>query len=153
MAFVHACKPAVGAMLSGLGERKAERVLLRKVNASVSESFPRQLRLTRAIDFQQVFKNNIRIDDDCVTFLVGKNAGNCPRIGFAIARKQAPGAVRRNSLKRLFRESFRKNRHRLPPRDIVVMVRREILLTRPADLRALLDQHWNSIIEQCERSC
>jgi len=123
------------------------------VNVSVSESFPRQLRLTRAIDFQQAFKNNIRIGDARVTFLVGKKVGNCPRIGFAIARKQVSGAVERNALKRLFRESFRKNRHRLPPRDIVVMVKREILLTRPADLRALLDQYWNSIIEQCERSC
>jgi ribonuclease P protein component len=123
------------------------------VDVSVSESFPRRLRLTRAIDFQQVFKNNIRIGDNRITLLVGKNTGAYPRIGFAIARKQVPTAVKRNALKRLFRESFRKNRHRLPPRDIVIMVKREILLTRPADFRATLDQHWNSIIEQCESSC
>lgn len=123
------------------------------MDVSVSESFPRRLRLTRAIDFQQVFKNNIRIGDNRITLLVGKNTGAYPRIGFAIARKQVPTAVKRNALKRLFRESFRKNRHRLPPRDIVIMVKREILLTRPADFRATLDQHWNSIIEQCESSC
>jgi len=64
-----------------------------------------------------------------------------------------PTGVKRNALKRLLRESFRKNRHRLPARDIVIMVKREILLTQPADFRATLDQHWNSIIKQCESPC
>jgi len=122
------------------------------VNANISESFPRQLRLTSAIDFQQVFKNNIRRSDACITILVGKRAGDCPRIGFAIARKQVPKAVKRSALKRLFRESFRKNQHRLPARDMVIMVRREILLNDPAKIRANLNQHWNSIIKQCENS-
>ncbi|MCP5008799.1 MAG: ribonuclease P protein component, partial [Aestuariibacter sp.] len=130
-------------------ERKAEHASRHNVNANVSESFPRRLRLTRAIEFQQVFKNNIRRSDACITILVGKNKGTNPRLGFAIARKQVPTAVKRNALKRLFRESFRKSQHRLPTRDIVIMVRREILLTRPAKLRASLDQHWNSIIKQC----
>ncbi|MBT8433489.1 MAG: ribonuclease P protein component [Gammaproteobacteria bacterium] len=123
------------------------------MDVRVSESFPRRLRLTRAIDFRQVFKNNIRVGDNHITLLVGRNTGACPRIGFAIARKQVPTAVQRNALKRVVRESFRKNRHRLPPRDIVIMVKREILLTRPADFRATLDQHWNSIIKQCESPC
>ena len=119
---------------------------------SVSESFPRQLRLTRAIDFSQVFKNNIRYGDAGITILIGTKAGERPRLGFAIARKQVPKAIVRNRLKRLFRESFRKNQHRLPPRDMVVMVKREILEREPAQIRADLEQHWNSIIEQCVKS-
>jgi len=122
------------------------------VGARISESFPRRLRLTRSIDFQQVFKNNIRRSDACVTILVGKKSGVCPRLGFALARKQIPAAVKRNALKRLFRESFRKNQYRLPARDLVIMVKREILLTSPAKLRDMLDQHWNSIIRQCAGS-
>ena len=116
------------------------------------ESFPRRLRLTRASEFQQVFKNNTRYADKCLTILVGNKKGDRPRLGFAIARKQIPRAVQRNRLKRLFRESFRKAQNRLPARDLVIMVRREILLTGPKQLRAALDQHWNSIIEQCEKS-
>ena len=116
------------------------------------ESFPVRLRLTRASDFQQVFKNNFRRSDNCLTILVGKKPGSEPRLGFAIARKQVPRAVRRNALKRLFRESFRKNRYRLPPRDMVIMVRTEILSLRPAEIRNRLERHWNGIIEQCEKS-
>ncbi|MFZ9037254.1 MAG: ribonuclease P protein component [Gammaproteobacteria bacterium] len=118
----------------------------------ISESFPRRLRLTRAVEFQQVFKNNIRRSDACFTILVAKKTGSHPRLGFAIARKQVPKAVKRNALKRLFRESFRKNQHRLPARDMVIMVRREILAADSAEIRKALDQHWNSIIKQCEKS-
>ena len=118
----------------------------------ISESFPRRLRLTRAVEFQQVFKNNIRRSDARITILVAKKTGSHPRLGFAIARKQVPKAVKRNALKRLFRESFRKNQYRLPARDMVIMVRREILAADPAEIRKALDQHWNSIIKQCEKS-
>jgi len=122
------------------------------VAVDTSESFPRRLRLTRANDFQQVFKNNFRCADDCLTILVGRKPGDRPRLGFAIGRKQVPTAVARNRLKRLVRESFRKARHRLPARDLVIMVRREIVSAKAEKIRNALDQHWKSIIEQCEKS-
>jgi ribonuclease P protein component len=150
--FVRACKLAADAVLFVHVVQKEERVSRHKVEAGVCESFPRRLRLTRAKEFQQVFKNNFRSGDAFITILVGKNEGSCPRLGFAIARKQVPTAVKRNALKRLFRESFRIGQHRLPKRDMVIMVRREIILKKPAKLRTLLDQHWNSIIKQCENS-
>ena len=120
--------------------------------ADAAESFPRRLRLTRAIEFKQVFRDNFRCADACLTILIGRKEGECPRLGFAIARKQVPSAVGRNRLKRLFRESFRKAQHRLPPRDLVIMVRRNIVFAGTEKIRADLDQHWNSIIKQCEKS-
>lgn len=87
-----------------------------------------------------------------MTILVAKSPGRCPRLGFAIARKQVKKAVQRNVLKRVFRENFRKNQHRLPARDMVIMVRREILAAEPAEIRNALEQHWNGIIKQCENS-
>ena len=152
MVSVHVCKPAVAEVLLRRVARKEERVSPHKVGAGTGESFPRQLRLTRASEFQQVFKNNFRCADAGITILVGKKTGEGPRLGFAIARKQIPRAVRRNQLKRLFRESFRRAQHRLPGRDLVIMVRREILLSGPVKIRAALDQHWNSIIKKCEIS-
>ncbi len=122
------------------------------MNAPGNEGFPRRLRLSRAIDFRKVFKKNTRFGDPRMTILVGEHEGQSPRLGFAIARKQVSSAVERNALKRLFRESFRRNRNRLPPRDIVIMVRRDILSSEPAEIRTALEKHWDSIIKKCENS-
>ncbi len=113
------------------------------------ESFPRLLRLTTAADFRQVFSKNTRMGDSGITILVSAHKGENPRIGFAIAKKQIKKAVHRNGLKRILRESFRKNQHRLPARDLVVMVRKQILLNDSRQLRVSLDKHWNSIINRC----
>ena len=117
----------------------------------VGNSFPRQLRLTKAADFRQVFSSNFRQGDACITILVGRHTGELPRIGFAVAKKQIQKAVHRNRLKRIFRESFRNNQHRLPSRDIVVMVRKQILSVDKAQLNKSLEKHWNSVIKQCEK--
>jgi ribonuclease P protein component len=151
MVSVHVCKPVVAEALLKRVALKAEHVSRLNVEAGTDESFPRQLRLTRAIEFQQVFKNNFRCADACVTILIGRKTGQCARLGFAIARKQVPKATGRNQLKRLFRESFRKAQHQLPARDLVIMVRREIVRAEPEKIRAAMDQHWNSIIKQCEK--
>ncbi|MCP4188317.1 MAG: ribonuclease P protein component [Gammaproteobacteria bacterium] len=118
----------------------------------LEETFPRQSRLTRAIDFRQVFQSNFRLGEAGITILLGKLPGSTPRIGFAIAKKQIPKAIQRNRLKRILRESFRKNRYRLPARDLVIMVRKPILNIEPALLNAGLEKHWNSVIKLCEKS-
>jgi len=116
------------------------------------ESFPRYLRLTRAAEYRQLFKNNHHVGDAGITILVGKKTGAVARLGFAIARKQIQQAVQRNRLKRIFRESFRKNRYRLPARDIVIMVRRSIMSVDRAELISTMEKHWISVIKQCENS-
>jgi ribonuclease P protein component len=71
-----------------------------------------------------------------------------PRLGLAIATRSCAGAVVRNHIKRLTRESFRLNQHNLPPVDVTVAVRDAARLAPPCDLRASLAKHWHTIIAQ-----
>lgn len=116
------------------------------------ESFSRLSRLTKAVEFKLVFQQNIRVKDDCFTFLVRKHQGDYARIGFAIAKKQVKRAVDRNRLKRLIRESFRLHQTDIPATDIVVMVRFNILQLSNQQIFTRLNNHWRKITKQCEKS-
>lgn len=48
---------------------------------------------------------------------------NCARLGLVVSKKTAKRANRRNYMKRVIRDWFRRNKHALPPHDFVVRVR------------------------------
>ena len=48
-----------------------------------------------------------------------------PRIGYSIPKRGTKLAIRRNRLKRLVKEAFRLNAHRLPKMDLIVLVQNE----------------------------
>jgi ribonuclease P protein component len=81
-----------------------------------------------------------------------RNALPHARLGLAIATKTLGTAVARNRIKRIVRESFRLNQHKLPAVDITVAVTEAARGASAAALRASLDQHWKTILERCAKS-
>jgi ribonuclease P protein component len=76
------------------------------------------------------------------TVLATENDGQAARLGLAISKKHCRLASSRNRLKRIVRESFRRNRATLEGLDIVVLNQPG---THRADNLALFDslaQHW-----------
>jgi ribonuclease P protein component len=76
------------------------------------------------------------------TVLYKKNGEQESRLGLAISKKHCRGAVGRNRLKRLVRESFRINRAGLEGLDVVVL--NQAAATRASN-KALFDslnEHW-----------
>jgi len=118
--------------------------------------FSRHVRLLKADEFSRVFKNPVRSSDRYLTILAvarnvidGENADSClsSRLGLAISKKNAKRAVDRNRIKRIIRESFRKNLQKLPPIDLVVMAKP---VTKNADNQQIflsLEQHWNKLVK------
>lgn len=96
---------------------------------STDQSFPRSRRLLNAADFNSVFAEaNVRAGTGELFVLARKvPAGeqrHCPRIGFIVARKNVRKAVRRNLIKRIVREEFRRLHPDYPSLDIIFMARR-----------------------------
>ncbi|HHJ14555.1 MAG TPA: ribonuclease P protein component [Gammaproteobacteria bacterium] len=109
-------------------------------------TYPRSYRLLTAADFQRVFKRcENRASDRYITVLARHNGLGHPRLGTVVSIRNAGGAVCRNRIKRLVRESFRQHQRKLDSLDLVVLVRAGI---RELDNRKIfrsLEAHWRKI--------
>jgi len=86
--------------------------------------FTRKHRLLLPSDYKFVFNQPIRSSDKLLTILAKPNPETVnPRLGLAIAKKSVKTAVQRNRIKRLAREFFRLNQHKISCADYVLLVR------------------------------
>lgn len=63
-------------------------------------------RLRRAADYRRVFRDGVRADGRLMSLVIAPGANTHARLGLAAGRRVG-GAVQRNRVKRLVRESFR----------------------------------------------
>lgn len=109
-------------------------------------AFTRELRLLTPADFQTVFDTRPKkFSCRYYTILASKSKFDKPRLGFTISKKKARFAVQRNTIKRVTRESFRKQQHDLPKVDMVFIAKQGIALASNETLRQELDYTWKKI--------
>jgi ribonuclease P protein component len=90
---------------------------------------PKKMRLTRARQFDAVFAADVRTSVGPLVLWAAPNEVGHLRLGLAISRR-AGGAVVRNRIRRLLRESFRLMQHDVPGGyDLVVSVHRHEPMT------------------------
>jgi len=111
-----------------------------------SGRFTKKNRLNRPIEFQQVFRSSCRSIDDSLLVIARENGLGYARLGLAISRRQVRAAAARNKLKRIVRESFRKNQHLLSGLDVVVTARGQLALINSKLLNNALPRHWEKLV-------
>jgi ribonuclease P protein component len=81
--------------------------------------FPKQIRLTRRSDFQKVYKSGRRARGSYFVVFYDQNHLAYSRFGMTVSRKLG-SAVRRNRIRRIFREALRfHQREAMPGFDFV----------------------------------
>lgn len=111
----------------------------------ISLTFPRELRLLTPASFGCVFQDPLRAASPYIVILARFNHLDCPRIGFAVAKKQIKRAHDRNRIKRLTREYFRCHQHAFPAMDFVILVRKAVTELDNQQVTALLEKLWRRI--------
>jgi ribonuclease P protein component len=104
---------------------------------SPSFTFRPEERLLRPADFRRVFDRRRSVSNEFLIVYACLNGLPQPRLGLSVSRKVG-NAVRRNRLRRLYREAFRLTRHTLPGGLDLVLVPRGGNLPTLARLRAAL---------------
>jgi ribonuclease P protein component len=81
-----------------------------------------------------------------------RNETGAPRLGMAVAVRVAGGAVARNRIRRIIRESFRLHQCEIPAVDLVVSARAKAREASGKALHASLAALWKKVGEQCATS-
>jgi ribonuclease P protein component len=89
-------------------------------------SFAKKERLIKTADFGKVYRSGSSSPAGPFVLKVAPNNIGHNRIGFSISARSIKSAVRRNRIRRLFRESFRKNKAAVRKSfDMVLVVRKD----------------------------
>jgi ribonuclease P protein component len=103
------------------------------VPANAPATLPARQRLLGQHHFRAVYQRGRRAAGQWLTVVLllrrlplrrGEAAPTGPRLGVSVSKDHG-GAVRRNKLKRLLREAFRLEQHRLPPTADLVLIPRQ----------------------------
>lgn len=93
------------------------------------EGFAKRERLIKTKDFRRVYRAGRSFKAGFIILKVASNTALTNRVGFSISAKSIKRANKRNRIKRLFREAYRKNKKILKVGfDIVFIVRRDTTL-------------------------
>ena len=115
-------------------------------------TLPARLRLRRKRDFDAAYARGRRMSAGFFAVTANANQSGAPRLGLAVAVRAAGGAVARNRIRRIIRESFRLRRARDPgggPGGECPSPRAR----RPGQaLRESLVALWKKVGEQCATS-
>lgn len=86
------------------------------------QTYRREDRIRKKADFDRLFRRGARKAGPLLTVLAARSPFSRARLGVCVGRK-CRGAPRRNRLKRLVREAFRRRKAELPPFDLVVVAK------------------------------
>lgn len=115
-------------------------------------AYPRELRLLTPAHFQSVFnKPPVKAVSKQLTLLAKPNSLDNPRLGVTVSKRNARLAVQRNQIKRIIRESFRLQQHKLVGFDIIVIAKPGVTELDNVALRELCDYLWRKLSKRCKQ--
>ena len=83
--------------------------------------FPKRIRVKKQSEFDQIIKEGSRTSGEYIVLYRLRSADEGQKFGIKIARG-TKGAVRRNKIKRIIRETLRKNKDKFDPDEKVVVL-------------------------------
>jgi len=113
--------------------------------------YHRSRRIVRGADFQRAYRQGGRARGQILTVVAVPNGLEHPRLGLSVGKKIWKSAVKRNRVRRVFREAFRTGQHELPAGfDLVLIPAAPRLEPRLAPTREELVRLASKAAERCK---
>jgi len=84
--------------------------------------FARARRVVRGADFRRAYQHGSRARGEVLIVVAVANDLDHARLGLSVGRRIWKRAVRRNRVRRIFREAFRLAQHELPPGFDLILI-------------------------------
>jgi ribonuclease P protein component len=108
--------------------------------------FAKHQRLLDSKAYALVFSDApLRASHPSLLILARLNDLGVPRLGLVVAKKHVRRANQRNLIKRIARETFRKEQHKLPSIDAIVLARRGADIISRQELTSIFIGLWKRI--------
>ncbi|QDV06923.1 Ribonuclease P protein component [Planctomycetes bacterium Poly30] len=114
--------------------------------------FPKPFHIRRARDFSRVYRIGKRARGSILLLVGAPNGLGHPRLGLSVSKKIWKHAVKRNRVRRVFREAFRLSTTDLPPFDFVLIPAEPRLLPNTKDTVLELTRLARKLHEKVERA-
>ena len=103
------------------------------------QGLPKSALVRKKWEFEEVYSKGKRLHGDNFTLICMSNSSGSSRLGVSVHRK-IRGAVKRNRIKRIIRESFRLEQKQYPEgADIVFAVRPGFFYSHPGEICAAVE--------------
>ncbi|MGQ0658476.1 MAG: ribonuclease P protein component [Chromatiales bacterium] len=112
---------------------------------SHGQRYTREHRLLRPEQFKRVYASRLRAVEGAVRVACVRNGQPLARLGVAIGRRSVASAAVRNRLKRLARETFRRQQAPLAGLDLVLTVEPQAVSLRNRDFVLVLQRLFAKI--------
>jgi ribonuclease P protein component len=116
----------------------------------VKNTFRPHEHLRSPADFRRVYERRRSASDDWLLVYARENNLPYSRLGLSVSRKVG-GAVRRNRIRRLYREAYRLVRHELTPGFDLVLIPRKNDEPKLADVQQSLIRLVQQVARRIER--
>jgi ribonuclease P protein component len=116
------------------------------IDGAQRRPFSRSQRLLNKAAFEVVYARGRRSGDALFGLCVLRRDEGPARLGMSVGVKVAGGAVQRNRIRRVIRESFRLAQHDLTGCDIVITARAGARGAQGAQMHSSLAAHWQRLL-------
>ena len=107
---------------------------MEKVARASDGSFSKKFRIRNQKSFRSVFSEGARAHSENFVLYSKSNGLGHPRLGISVGKKASPSSVRRNRMKRMLREIFRKNKASFFSNDVVMVVKNDVADKKSGEL-------------------